>query len=124
MPIYEYRCNNCGRKVSLLVRGSSSEPVCTACGSKELSRLFSTFAMKRPDTAVYDDILSDPYLMRGLKENNPRALAKWSRKMSDAMGEKRDGLSEEWLGRMEHGQMPSQQEISKAQEEYLSKEPE
>ncbi|MFQ6001951.1 MAG: zinc ribbon domain-containing protein, partial [Anaerolineae bacterium] len=34
MPIYEYRCQSCGRRISLL-RSLSDEspPRCTACGS-------------------------------------------------------------------------------------------
>ena len=82
MPIYEYRCNSCGRRVSILIRGSSTEPACTDCGSKELTRLFSSFAVRRPDTAVYDDILSDSHLTKGLVANDPASIAKWSRMMS------------------------------------------
>ncbi len=126
MPIYEYRCNNCQKKVSILVRGFSASPdaACPSCGSKNITRLFSSFARRRPDTAVYDDILSDPYLVKGLMANDPRALAKWSRKMSEAIGEATTPESQEILERMDAGQMPSQELITKMQEEYLSKESE
>lgn len=40
MPLYEYRCENCGAELELLVRGGE-EPRCTACGGARLSKLFS-----------------------------------------------------------------------------------
>ena len=44
MPLYEYICNNCGKKSELLVRTSDMEPVCD-CGSKDMERIFSPFAV-------------------------------------------------------------------------------
>ena len=45
MPIYEYRCENCGkRSSSLLGSYSSPDPVCPHCGKPVLKRLVSTFA--------------------------------------------------------------------------------
>jgi putative FmdB family regulatory protein len=48
MPIYEYRCEACGKRSStLLPRFSSPDPVCPHCGKPELKRLVSTFATVR-----------------------------------------------------------------------------
>ncbi len=46
MPIYEYRCKECGHVFSKLQRvGASSEGVaCPNCGSTEVERMVSTFA--------------------------------------------------------------------------------
>lgn len=45
MPIYEYRCEECGkRSSSLLSSFSSPDPACPHCGKKALRRLVSTFA--------------------------------------------------------------------------------
>ncbi len=46
MPIYEYRCDNCGTKFEKLVRSSTavSELGCPSCGDTHLSRELSTFA--------------------------------------------------------------------------------
>ncbi|MEW6619119.1 MAG: zinc ribbon domain-containing protein [bacterium] len=44
MPIYEYRCQKCGEKFELL-QGINETPVCNSCGSKELSRIFSSAAV-------------------------------------------------------------------------------
>ena len=108
MPIYEYRCNNCQRRVEVFVQGFSSppSPTCTQCGSKNLDRIFSKFAVRRSksDKSVYDDILSDSKLTRGLMHNDPRALAEWSRKMSRAADEDVTPETEELMDRMEAGE--------------------
>ena len=45
MPIYEYRCEECGKRSSaLLGRYSSPDPACPHCGKSALRRLVSTFA--------------------------------------------------------------------------------
>jgi putative FmdB family regulatory protein len=45
MPIYEYRCEECGKRSSaLLMRFSSPDPRCPHCGKPALRRLVSTFA--------------------------------------------------------------------------------
>ena len=108
MPIYEYRCNDCRRRVEVFVQGfsSTSKPSCTRCGSEDLTRMFSKFAVRRSksDKSVYDDILSDSKLTRGLMRNDPRALAEWSRKMSRAADEDITPETEELVDRMEAGE--------------------
>ncbi len=46
MPIYEYRCQECGSVFSRLQRiGATKEGVrCPKCGSENVERLLSTFA--------------------------------------------------------------------------------
>ncbi len=46
MPIYEYRCQDCGTKFEKLIRRASDAPelVCPSCGEKRLQQEFSTFA--------------------------------------------------------------------------------
>ena len=108
MPIYEYRCNNCRRRVEVFVQGFSppSNPNCSRCGSKNLDRVFSKFAVRRSksDKSVYDDILSDSKLTQGLMRNDPRALAEWSRKMSRVADEDITPETEELMDRMEAGE--------------------
>ncbi len=45
MPIFEYRCQDCGTKFEKLVRNSdTSGPECPSCGTQHLSKELSTFA--------------------------------------------------------------------------------
>jgi putative FmdB family regulatory protein len=41
MPIYEYRCGACGRRVEVLVRSSAARALCPDCGSPLEEKLFS-----------------------------------------------------------------------------------
>ena len=46
MPRYEYRCEACGRKVTLRLSVTEHEKhrqACPKCGSKKLTQLISTF---------------------------------------------------------------------------------
>lgn len=107
MPLYEYRCGGCRRRVTILVRESSeSKDTCPHCGSSELKRIFSSFCVRRTDADVYDDILSDSQLVRGLMNDDPRALAEWNKKMDPGTDLGAAPEYEEMLGRMEAGELP------------------
>jgi putative FmdB family regulatory protein len=48
MPIYEYRCEECGKRSSALLPSfASPDPVCPHCNKPALRRLVSTFATVR-----------------------------------------------------------------------------
>ncbi len=110
MPIYEYRCSNCKRKVSIFSRGFEPDPLakCPHCGSADLSRLFSSFRIGKGDTYYrkdfYEDILGDHQLVKGLESNDPRALAEWNRKMMSATGDEVAPEYEEFQDRLESGE--------------------
>ncbi|MCC6538025.1 MAG: zinc ribbon domain-containing protein [Bryobacterales bacterium] len=45
MPIFEYRCEDCGTQFEKLVRNSDAEPPhCPSCGEAHLEQQLSTFA--------------------------------------------------------------------------------
>ena len=122
MPIYEYQCSNCRRRVTIFVQGfpESLTPVCDHCGSKELRRLFSSFTMGKGDwykrKGVYEDILSDSQLVKAMQRNDPKALAEWNRRMTRAMEEPPGPEHDEMLGRLDAGE-PIDQAVKKAKEE-------
>ena len=46
MPIYDYKCQQCGKVSELLLRSADSENIkCPNCGSKNLERLISATYM-------------------------------------------------------------------------------
>ena len=47
MPIYEYRCAECGEKFELLVRSMAqqSAPTCPRCGSQKVRKAISLFGV-------------------------------------------------------------------------------
>jgi putative FmdB family regulatory protein len=44
MPIFEYRCEDCGTKFEKLVRRSTDTIACPSCGESHLKQELSTFA--------------------------------------------------------------------------------
>jgi len=45
MPIFEYKCLDCGKITEVLFKTSKAEnPVCEYCGSKKTQKQFSTFS--------------------------------------------------------------------------------
>lgn len=106
MPVYEYYCQSCQSKFDLyLAKFSDNLPACPKCGAESTIRLLSKFAVKKSDMAVYDDILSDSRLVKGMMHNDPKSLAEWSKKMSG--GEKVAPEYEETVEKMKRGKMPS-----------------
>jgi putative FmdB family regulatory protein len=49
MPIYEYRCKDCGNEFEALVR-KSDVPACPGCSGTELERLLSLPALQTETT--------------------------------------------------------------------------
>lgn len=88
MPIYEYRCAPCRRRVQVLTLRVSEtpDPVCDRCGSRTLERIPSRFAVARSEESRLD-ALSDPAQLAGLDENDPRSVARWMRRMGQEAGD-------------------------------------
>ena len=108
MPIYEYRCNTCKKRVSVLTLRVSEEvnPQCDRCGSKDLSRLMSRFATVKSEEARLD-ALSDPSSLSGLDENDPKSMARWMRKMGKELGEEFSGEDfDQMIEEVEAGNLP------------------
>ncbi len=60
MPIYEYRCDDCGKRSSALLSSySSPDPACPHCGKHGLHRLVSTFATVSSGDGGGDDFGGD-----------------------------------------------------------------
>ena len=106
MPIFEYECNKCNRKNTILIlKREEDEAVCGFCGSRDLSRVMSRFAMVKSDEQRLES-LADPSMLSGLDEKDPSSIAKWMKKVGKEMGEdidagELDQLAEEAAGESE-----------------------
>ena len=88
MPLYEYRCQDCRRRSTVLVRSMSGteEPSCQHCGGGNLTRLISKFSFRRswgesldwaPDSGYPDEV----------DQEDPRKMAQWMKRMQKEMGD-------------------------------------
>src|SRR5437868_4293999 len=116
MPIYEYRCGACKRRVSIFFpsfsaaesRIAAGESRCPRCGSAELTRLMSRVNTVRAEQPDLGEMGGQDSLFEGMDEDDPRAVARWARRMKDSMGEDLDMGPEfdQALARIESGEDP------------------
>ena len=113
MPIYEYRCHDCKRRVSIFWRSfgdlenENVVPHCPRCGGTNLTRLISRVAVLRSEEGRLDD-LTDPSVLSGLDEDDPKSVARWMRRMSREAGEDLGPEFGEVVDRLEAGQSPEE----------------
>ena len=87
MPIFEYYCRQCKRKMSFLVMSTAAfHPACKFCRSEDIEQLFSRFAMPKSEESRLES-LADPSSLSGLDENDPGSVARWMKKMGKELGE-------------------------------------
>ncbi|MBI4234641.1 MAG: zinc ribbon domain-containing protein [Chloroflexi bacterium] len=108
MPIYEYRCRRCGRKVTVFLRSfaETASPQCDRCGATELARLISQVAvikssgesLQMPDFGSLDDV----------DEDDPKAMTDWMRRVKRELGDEAGGLSD--LDLLDAGVRPGESE--------------
>jgi putative FmdB family regulatory protein len=94
MPIYEYHCPACNGRFQKLVQGFSDPAglACPRCGATEVRRAVSQVAVVRSEEARTES-LADPAMFAGLDESDPRAIARWAKKLGKELGEE---AGEDW----------------------------
>ena len=113
MPIYEYRCHDCKRRVSIFWRSfrdledERAMPHCPRCDGTNLTRLISRVAVVRSEEGRLDD-LADPGMLAGLDEEDPKSVARWMRRMSREVGEDLGPEFDEVVDRLEAGESPEE----------------
>jgi len=136
VPIYEYRCLDCRKKISIFFRSMSAvaNPKCPECNGTNLERLFSRIVVRRggsrsdssggmetldddygDDMGMGPDSYGDPYgddygaNPFGLDDDaDPREIARMTRQMSAQMGEPLDADLDRALSDLERGADPDE----------------
>ena len=87
MPIYEYFCRSCNRRMSYLVMTPATfKPECKFCKGLDVEQLFSRFASPKSEDARMESLM-DPSSFSGLDENDPGSVARWVKKMGSELGD-------------------------------------
>ncbi len=92
MPIYEFRCRQCGKKNEFITfRVSEPVPtVCAHCGGEGIERMPSRVRVRMSEETRLER-LADPSRLGGIDENDPRSVAKMMKAMTREMGDDMDG---------------------------------
>jgi putative FmdB family regulatory protein len=119
MPVYEFYCSDCHTIFNFLSRrvNTDKRPDCPRCGRSQLERQVSQFAFSRgrteepvegmPDldeARMEQAIQSMAGEMEGLDENDPRQMARFMRKLTEATGMSLGTGLEEAMRRLESGE--------------------
>lgn len=118
MPSYEYRCLDCKNKFEVFMSYDAygtQKVHCSYCKSANVQRKIGRIRIAKSEDSRLDDLstdFSDPSALEGL-EDDPRALGRMMRKMSNELGGEDMGPEfDEVIDRLEKGQSP--EEIEKA----------
>lgn len=114
MPYYDYRCNDCHRKVVLFYKTyadyDAATHACPRCGSTHLTRLISRVGIARSEEARFSAL--DDAALDGLDEADPATLGRFMRQMGREMGEDLGDEFNEVVNRLERGESPEEIEAS------------
>lgn len=77
MPIYEFKCQDCGRLISVFVKRmrSSHRARCRHCGGRNLERVVSRFAYHKSEQSILEEYGSEPKRLEDYKD--PRQIGRW-----------------------------------------------
>src|SRR4030042_6523866 len=107
MPIYEFRCNSCQQRTSLLTKSISESLslVCPTCGGKELTRLVSSFAYHKSMSTIYEES-GEPDRAGPDYYKDPRNIGRWTEKKFKEMGMEMPSQVDEMIQAAREGGMP------------------
>ena len=108
MPIYEFICQDCHKKISVLIRNISESvtPTCRFCGSANLSRIVSNFAYHKSLQTVWEES-GEPSLHPSEDYyKDPRNIGRWVEKKFKEMGEEMPSQLKEEIQAAREGVMP------------------
>lgn len=111
MPSYEYRCLDCHRRFEVFMAYAdydTKEVNCTHCNSANIQRKIGRIRIAKSEDSRMENLasdFSDPAALAGL-EDDPQALGRMMRKMSNEMGEDMGPEFDEVIDRLEKGQSP------------------
>lgn len=109
MPVYEYLCQDCGKRFSIRLSYCDYGNVtiqCTVCHSQKVQRRIERIRIGHSEEERLQQF-ADPAQMDAL-EHDPVALGGMLRKMKDQMGEEIAPEFDEVVGRLEKGQTPEE----------------
>jgi len=108
MPIYEFLCQECHTKSSLLVKNISESFVarCPACGSNDLVRVMSRFAYHRSTKTVHEEAGAPQMFSSPDYYKDPRNIGRWTEKRFEEMGLEMPSEIQQEIQAAREGELP------------------
>ena len=108
MPIYEYKCQDCGRLTSVFTRtiGGDVDAVCRHCGGDKLARVISGFSYHKSEQTVLQEYGSEPKRLEDYRD--PRQIGRWTERRFQEMGEELPEQTRKMIDAAREGELPPQ----------------
>ena len=114
MPVYEYRCGGCKKKVSVFLRDTSKQATCPQCGGSDMKRLVSRIAYHNQANVWTDEKGPPPVIGDDKYYSDPRNIGRYTEHRLKQLGmdmhsdEYRNCFSEvnEMIEKARDGEMP------------------
>jgi putative FmdB family regulatory protein len=106
MPIYEYKCADCGKLNSVFTRSVSApvEAKCRKCGSRKVERAFSKFAYHKSEAEILRNYGSEPKRLEDYKD--PRQIGRWAERKFDEFGIEMPQEARQMIDAAREGEFP------------------
>lgn len=106
MPIYEFKCADCGRLSSIFTKsmGKEFEATCQHCGGRNLSRAVSRFAYHRSEQALLEQYGAEPERPEDYKD--PRQIGRWTERKFKEYGLELPEQAREMIDAAREGELP------------------
>jgi len=106
MPIYEFKCQDCGSVSSIFTKsiGASYQARCQHCGSRSLERAVSRFAYRRSEQAILEEYGAEPQRLDGWKD--PRQIGRWTERKFRESGVEMPQEAREMIDAAREGEFP------------------
>ncbi len=104
MPLFEYTCDNCRKRYTVLVgmTATADKDTCPHCGYNQATKRVTRFARLRSEDDLLDS-MADPDKLGDI-ENDPKAMRRWAKEMGKEMGEDMGDDFEEYMDAAESGE--------------------
>lgn len=106
MPIYEFKCQDCGRLTSVFVKSMSSKQkaTCSHCGGRRLSRALSRFAYHKSEQTILEEYGDEPKRLEDYRD--PRQIGRWTEKKFQEYGMDLPDQAREMIDAAREGEFP------------------
>lgn len=107
MPIYEYKCADCGRLTSVFTKSMDAEvkAKCGHCGSRKLARALSRFAYHKSEQRILEEYGAEPKHLEDYKD--PRQIGRWAERKFQEYGMELPEQAREMIDAAREGELPS-----------------
>lgn len=110
MPIYQYDCPACERRVEIFFRSASKvldDPQCPECGASGLRRVMSTFARLHTEADVLQEYGTPGIDAKpGDEYRDPRQIGQWVERRFAEYGMDVPGETREMIDAARSGELP------------------